>query len=112
MSATEKRKIIRSLSVKKAQEWWGRNSGKWNRLDALLESLQSADEKSQVKALFYIRNGKTRCTGLTKSFYQNRLENIIRELAKNDLKRISENAKLILMDIDFEWLEMKSVRQG
>ena len=112
MSAGEKRKLIRSLSIKKAQEWWSRSSGNWNRLDALVESLQSADEKCQAKALFYIRNGKTQCTGLTKTFYQTRLESVIRELAKNDLKRISENAKLILMDMDFEWLELKSVNKG
>jgi hypothetical protein len=112
MSTGEKRKIIRSLSIKKTQEWWSRNSGNWNRLDALVESLQSTDEKCQVKALFYIRNGKTQCTGLTKVFYQDRLEAIIRELARNDLKRISENAKLILMDMDFEWLGLKSVHQG
>jgi len=112
MSASEKRKLIRSLSIKKAQEWWSRNSGHWNRLDALVESLQSADEKCQAKALFYMRNGKTQCTGLTKAFYQARLEPMIRELAKNDLKRISENAKLILMDMDFEWLELKTVNKG
>jgi hypothetical protein len=112
MSAAEKRKIIRSLSIKKAQEWWSRNSASWNRLDALVESLQSADEKCQAKALFYIRNGKTQCTGLTKAFYQERLEAIIKELAKNDLKRISENAKLILLDMDYEWLKQKSVQKG
>jgi hypothetical protein len=109
MSAAEKRKLIRSLSIKKAQDWWIRKSGNWSRLDALSESLQSTDEKDKVKALFYIRNGKTKCTGLTKAFYQANLESIIRELAKNDLKRISENAKLILMDIDFEWLHQKTV---
>jgi hypothetical protein len=112
MSAGEKRKLIRSLSIQRAHDWWARNEGKWNRLDALVESLQSRDEKCQVKALFYIRNGKTRCTGLTKAFYQNRLEPIIRELAKNDLKRISENAKLILMDMDFDWLQLKPVSKG
>jgi hypothetical protein len=109
MSVAEKRKIIRSLSIKKAQDWWNRKSVSWNRLDALVESLQSADEKNQAKALFYIRNGKTKCTGLTEAFYQARLETIIRELARNDLKRISENAKLILMDLDFEWLDLKPV---
>jgi len=109
MSAAEKRKLIRSLSIKKAQAWWSRKSGTWSRLDALAESLQSTDEKDKVKALFYIRNGKTKCTGLTKAFYQANLESMIRELAKNDLKRISENAKLILMDIDFEWLHQKTV---
>jgi len=109
MSAAEKRKLVRSLSIKKAQDWWRRKSETWSRLDALTESLQSTDDKDKVKALFYIRNGKTKCTGLTKAFYQANLESIIRELARNDLKRISENAKLILMDIDFEWLHQKTV---
>jgi hypothetical protein len=108
MSVSEKRKVIRSLSIKNAQAWWTLKSAKWNRLDALVDALLSTDEKCQVKALFYMRNGKTYCSGLTQTFYQANIEGIVRNLAKNDLKRISENAKLILMDIDFEWLEMKS----
>ena len=112
MTAPEKRRLIKSLSIKKAQSWWKQQSDSWNRLDALVSALQSTDEKCQVKALFYIRNGKTRCSGLTKTFYQDNIENIIRELSKVDLKRVSENAKLIILDIDFEWLEMKSANKS
>ncbi|MBN1415167.1 MAG: hypothetical protein JW973_08720 [Bacteroidales bacterium] len=112
MSANEKRKLIRSLSIKAAQTWWNKKSENWNRLDALVDALKSDNEKCQVKALFYMRNGKTRCSGLTREFYKTNLESVVRILAKDDLKRISENAKLILMDIDFEWITMKSVRQG
>jgi hypothetical protein len=111
MAATEKRKLIKTLSVKKAQAWWKQESDHWSRLEALKAALQSTDEKRQVKALFYIRNGKTRCSGLNKSYYLANLESLIRELAKVDLKRVSENAKLILLDLDFEWLEMKLARQ-
>jgi hypothetical protein len=112
MSISEKRKIIRNLSIKKAQSWWNQNSENWNRIDALLEALKSADEKCQAKALFYIRNGKTRCTGLTKAYYQANLEDIIKELSASKLKRISENAKLILMDMDYDWLVMKASSKG
>ncbi len=108
MAVPEKRKLIRTLSIKKAQSWWRQQSEGWTRLNALVSALQSADEKRQVKALFYIRNGRTRCTGLTREFYQANLEEIVRALSKADLKRVSENAKLIMLDMDYEWLEMKS----
>jgi hypothetical protein len=80
MSVPEKRNLIKSLSIKKAQNWWKRESDNWNRLDALVSALQSDDEKRQVKALFYIRNGKTKCTGLNKAFYQANIESIVRSL--------------------------------
>jgi hypothetical protein len=108
MTVDEKRELIKSLSIKKAQSWWKQQPDNWTRLDALVSALQSADEKRQVKALFYIRNGKTRCSGLTKTFYQTNIENIVRALSKVDLKRVSENAKLIMLDMDYEWLDMKS----
>ena len=108
MTVAEKRELIRSLSIKKAQGWWKQQSDGWTRLDALVSALQSTDEKRQVKALFYIRNGRTLCTGLTRAFYQTHMEDIVRTFSKVDLKRVSENAKLIMMDMDFEWLEMKS----
>jgi len=108
MTVAEKRELIKSLSIKKAKGWWKQQSDGWSRLDALISALQSSDEKRQVKALFYIRNGRTLCTGLTREFYQTHMESIVRSLSKVDLKRVSENAKLIMMDMDFEWLNMKS----
>jgi hypothetical protein len=111
MTTAEKRKLIKSLSIKKAQVWWNSESESWNRLNALVNALKSTDEKRQVKALFYIRNGKTKCSGLNKAYYEAELIELMRELAKTELKRVSENAKLILMDIDFEWLALKPADQ-
>ena len=109
MSATEKRNLIRDMSVKKAVEWWERESKSWNRLGALISALRSDDEKRQVKALFYIRNGRTQCTGLTKSFYKKKIHHIVNELSRVQVKRVSEHAKLILLDTRYEWLKMKQI---
>ncbi len=103
----EKREMIRKLSAQEAEKWWEDQDEKWNRFNALLEALSCEDEKRQAKALFYIRNGKTSCTGLTRESYQLQIESIIRELSKSPLKRISEQSKLILLDTDFDWLALK-----
>jgi hypothetical protein len=107
ISSPELRKIILQLSVKKAQAWWKEEGTGWTRLNSLLGALKSFDEKRQVKALFYIRNGDTRCTGLTKEYY---IENISKEIVRlsgSDTQRISENARLILFDTKLLWLESK-----
>ncbi len=106
-SETEKREIIRDLSTKEAEKWWEDQADIWNRFDALVEALGSDDEKRQAKALFYIRNGKTSCAGLNKESYQSEIKNIVLELSKSPLKRISEQSKLILLDTDFDWLALK-----
>jgi hypothetical protein len=69
--------------------------------------LKSTDEKRQVKALFYIRNGISKCSGLTKDVYYDQLSREIVRLSGSDVQRISENAKLILLDTRLEWLSIK-----
>lgn len=108
LNEKEKRDIIRKLSAMEAEKWWKEQDGKWNRFTALIQALNSDDEKRQAKALFYIRNGQTRCDGLTKKSYKSKVESAIKELSKSPLKRISEQSKLILLDTDFDWLTIKS----
>ena len=108
-SESQLRQLIEELSVKKAESWYSLQGENWSRLDALEEALKSYDEKREVKALFYLRNGKTKCTGLSKDSYKTQLEELIENLSNVGIKRISENAKLILMDDKFDWL---SVKQG
>ncbi len=109
ISASEKRRLIKELSIKNAREWYEKESKNWNRLGSLVSALRSDDEKRQVKALFYIRNGRTQCTGLTKSYYKKKMHHIVVELSKVDIKRVSEHAKLILLDTNYEWLKMKQI---
>jgi len=104
-----KRMLIRDLSIEKAKLWWQSSSKQWNRLSALEQALNSGDEKSQVKALFYLRNGVTYCKGLTQKFYKTKLSKVVERLSKSGTGRVSENAKLIMLDSDFSWLEIKPV---
>ncbi len=109
LDETGKRKLILTLSIEKARKWWQSVAKPWNRLAALEQSLKSTDEKSQVKALFYLRNGRTACKGLTQKYYKSKLEKTIMKLTKSETNRVSENAKLIMLDSDFDWLSTKPV---
>ncbi len=106
-SKNELRNIIQKLSVKTAKQWWGMQKGNFKRLDGLVSALQSYDEKRQVKALFYMRNGTTKCAGLTTDYYDDILIKEVSRLSRSDVKRISEHAKLIMLDTALDWLKMK-----
>ena len=97
------------LSIANAKDWYKVNSTNWSRFNSLLEALNSYDEKSQVKALFYLRNGKSSCEGLNKDTFLNKVKESIQKLSNSDIKRISENAKLILLDEKFEFLKIKGI---
>lgn len=103
----ELRSIVQNLAVKKTKDWWQTEGAKFTRLESLLLALRSFDEKCQVKALFYMRNGSTKCDGLSKDYYFNELIKEVGRLSSSDVQRISEHAKLILLDSKFEWLDLK-----
>jgi len=103
-----KRKLIRDLSIGKAKMWWESSSRQWSRVNSLEQALNSNDEKCQVKGLFYLRNGVTACRGLTQKFYKSKLSKTVERLSKSETGRVSENAKLIMLDSDFSWLDIKA----
>jgi hypothetical protein len=109
ISEDEKRVLIRTLSVEKAKAWWQSSAKQWTRIASLEQALNSSDEKNQVKALFYLRNGKTLCKGLNQKFYKTRLSKTVEKLSKSETNRVSENAKLIMLDSDFSWITIKPV---
>jgi hypothetical protein len=104
----ELRDIFTVQSIAAAKKWWEKNAADWNRLNGLREALFSDDEVQVVKALFYLRHGKTKCTGLDKKYYEFFLAERLMDLARGKIKRISENAKLIVLDYDFDWLNLKT----
>jgi hypothetical protein len=105
--AAELRRLIHKLSVKNAKDWWEKEGDGWTRLDGLVQALRSFDEKRQVKALFYMRNGETRCTGLDKEYYIDNISKEVVRLSTSDTQRVSEHARWILFDTKFIWLENK-----
>ncbi len=110
LSTPGKRKLIRTLSIERVKTWWQTASTGWNRLGALEEALKSQDEKCQVKALFYLRNGKSSCPGLNETYYKTQLESTVMKLSRVETGRVSEHAKLIMLDSDFDWLSIKTVK--
>lgn len=109
LTEEEKRVLIRTMSIEKAKAWWPSASKQWSRLNALQQALSGSDEISQVKALFYLRNGKSKCSGLTQKYYKSKLAATVEKLTKSKTDRVSENAKLIMLDSDFSWLALKPV---
>jgi hypothetical protein len=107
-SESELSSVIFKLSVRNAKDWWAREAESWTRLQALVEALKSFDEKRQVKALFYMRNGETNCSGLTKDYYIDNISKEIVRLSGSDTQRVSEHASNILTDTKFQWLETKN----
>ncbi|MCG8700724.1 MAG: hypothetical protein MI922_21910 [Bacteroidales bacterium] len=107
----ELRQLIIDLSREAAAKWWADSKNTWTRLDALYDALKSYDEKRQVKALFYIRNGKSACPGLDKQVWVKKLYGEVVRLSDSDVQRISEHASFILLDIKFDWLELKAQEQ-
>lgn len=104
----ELRNIIQTISIDSAKEWWEDANSNFSRLDQLLGALKSFDEKRQVKALFYMRNGVTKCDGLTRDVYYEDISKEIVRLSGSDVQRIAEHAKLILLDSKLDWLAMKN----
>lgn len=107
-SEAELGNIIYKLSVKNALDWWEEEGSSWNRLLALTQALKSFDEKRQVKALFYLRNGETKCTGLTREYYFENIAKEIVRLSSSDTQRVSEHSLNILSDTKLLWLENKN----
>lgn len=107
VSEKEIREIILDESIERAKKWWSEHKDDFSRLECLVEGLKSYDEKRQVKALFYMRNGTTKCDGLSTEYYDNVLIKEVSRLSRSSVKRVSEHAKLIMLDTSLEWLEMK-----
>ncbi len=108
LNVEEQRELIRDLSVYNAQKWW-KNHSATNRLDCLEAALSSKDDKRQVDALQYLRTSTVPIEGLTKDAYNKKILPLIKRLANDPTKRISEQAKYILNDKTYEFLKSKGL---
>lgn len=107
-STDEIRHEMTKLAIKKAKTWWKSESDKWTRLQGIIDALHSSDTKRQLLALQYLRNGSSKCEGLTIETYIDLIKERISQLSKSNIKRVSEQAKFILNDTDFEFIRSKS----
>jgi hypothetical protein len=75
-----------NAAAKRAQEWWSRRDGKWNRADALIEAIQSGDDRRIGIAFEWIRNGDTRCDGFNRDFVKTQVVPVVKKLPNSEMK--------------------------
>lgn len=90
------REIFRSDATKRATEWWKATSNDWSRFQCLLEALRSEDPIRQSFAVHWLRFGKTRCEGLNRQTYEQRVRPEIERLAESNDEHLGRQAKLLL----------------
>lgn len=85
----------RKIKADKIAAWWQKNKDTWTRLGAIKKLLQSTDVNDVYRALSYIRYGKTKCDGLTKTVYETEIKPIILTISEQtkdeDIKSIITN---------------------
>lgn len=104
----EMKKRIRAEAVSRAQAWWQKAGGSWNRFDALLEALRSDDPVRQLWTLNWIRHGKTKCDGLNMESFRKYIVPEAQRLLKSGDEGVREQAKDLLEDEKGWWLKYKT----
>ncbi len=87
---------LRSDAATRAKTWWQASSGGWTRFQGLLDALRSDDPVRQSFAIGWLRYGDTRCDGLNRDTYEQRVRPEIECLAESKDKGVSTQAKLLL----------------
>jgi len=107
----EQLKVYRIMLADSVSKWWDKNKTTWTRFNALKEALSSNDEQRQALALHYLRFEKTLCDGLTKEKYETELKPFVENI-KNQKSQQSEQARLLLDDKEYYWLNSKWKKSG
>ena len=105
---TEIKKRLRAEAVARVKTWWQNAHASWNRFDAILEALRSDDPVRQHWTLNWIRNGRTKCDGLTVDNFKRSIVPEARKLLKSKDEDVRAQAKYLLEDKEGWWLKYKT----
>ena len=103
----EIKKRLRAEAIARVKTWWQNANASWNRFDALLEALRSDDPVRQLRALSWIRFGKTKCDGLTVESFNKHIVPEATRLLKSKDEGVRDQAKYLLDDKEGWWLKYK-----
>ena len=101
------REVKRAKALERARTWYRRNQS-WSRYQALKAALSSDDDYRQVKALSWLRYGKTPCRGLSLERYGREIIPLVKALAAHKDKAVREQATLLLGDQGNYWWSLKA----
>lgn len=97
----------RAEAVRKAKEWWAAAGPSWRRFDELLSALRSGSPARQVSAMQWLRNGGTRCEGLTVRSYNQLVLPEVKRLSKSADEQVRTQAGYLLKDKEGWWYKYK-----
>lgn len=92
----EAKKHARAAAVKKAGDWWQKAGKPWKRFDEIVAGLKGSDNALQYRIFQWLRNGKTKCDGLTLESFDKLLLPEVKRLSKSANKNIREEANLLI----------------
>ncbi|MBS1794302.1 MAG: hypothetical protein JSS81_10635 [Acidobacteria bacterium] len=84
-----------SSAVKKIRDWW-QNNQKWTRFGAIVDGLKGSDAELQSRIFQWLRNGHTKCDGLTIESFEKSILPEVKRLAKSDSADVRQEAELLL----------------
>lgn len=94
-------------AARKAKEWWAAAGPSWRRFDELLKALRSDSPARQASAMQWLRNGGTRCEGLTVQSYNQIILPEVERLSKSADERVRTEADYLLKDKQGWWYKNK-----
>jgi hypothetical protein len=97
----------RAEAVRRAKDWWAGQGGSWRRFDELLRALRSDDSVRQVRALQWVRNGDTRCEGLSVQSYNQFILPEVKRLSGSADEGVRTEAGYLLEDKEGWWYKSK-----
>lgn len=114
--ATEERRGTELLgrlraSAQRARTWWSVHSKSWDRLDALLQAVESPDPTRQTSALDWLAAGDTQIPGFSDSTYASRVRPVLVRLAASGHRCQAVAAGLLKLDKEYHYIGEESRRR-
>lgn len=88
--------------------WWKEAQGRWTRLEGLIDAMRSGDPDRQIRTISWIRNGDTRCDGLTSQYFECRISPLIQDLSVSENEVLRSQCRLLLEDDEGYWRKRKT----
>ena len=92
----DSKKQARTLAIEKAKDWWQTTKKPWKRFEAVEVGLKSNDRKLQYRIFQWLRNGHTKCDGLTLVTFDQLLLPIIKQLSNSSDESIRTEMQYLL----------------
>lgn len=86
----------RTLAIQSAKDWWHGIKKSWKRFDTIVEALSGSDIGLQYRVFQWLRNGRTKCDGLSLESFDLEILPLVLRLSKSENTSIREEANMLI----------------